>query len=256
MCCNRALGLLTATGLFALAILPVAGQPDGSAPAPADVSTAEAEASAEAEPIRTRVESEKLLMRALKDRNHFFFSGAVHVEGTNLEVYCDELEVVAFREGEDPEAAVGQLGAIESIEARGNVRVLQAGREARAGRAVVVPGAGKVVLSENPVIIDGGTEVSGFRIILEKGARTPFVVEQRPGGGQRPTVRLEPLPDLGYDLQEELEGGAEAESDSGNPSPQSSETDSPGAAAGGGVDAADEAGGREPRSAEARENES
>lgn len=153
-------------------------------------------------PRRTIVDSESLTMQSLPDRNLFYFTGNVVVTGTNLRVLCDEMEVIANRVREDAEAAIGEIGSIEKIVAMGNVRIFQAGREARAGRAEVLPETGKVVLTDNPIVIDSQAEVTGWRITLEQGAKTALV-EQDPSGNQRPTVRLDALPDLGYDPAEE-----------------------------------------------------
>ena len=123
--------------------------------------------------------------------------------GTNLAVTCDRLEVVTSRTGES-EATIGEITAIESIVATGGVEIFQAGRRITAGRAELSPHEGLVVLTDQPKIIDGEVEVSGWRITLLKGERKALVeADPEQGQGGRPTVKLDSLPDLGYREKEQ-----------------------------------------------------
>jgi len=159
----------------------------------------------EAELQPTHISSERLEMQGTLDRNYFYFSGAVRVEGTNLEIRCDELTVVALREG--PEGAtIGDIGAIESITALGEVEIHQAGRSAYAGKAEVDPREGTVTLSGSPRIVDNEVEVQGYQFVLHKGERKfvsipdPNAPESAPS---RSVVRLGAMPDLGFDQEAE-----------------------------------------------------
>ena len=152
---------------------------------------------------RTIVESDALEMNATDDQNFFYFTGNVRVTGTNLAVTCDRLEVVTSRTG-DSEATIGKITAIESIVATGGVEIFQAGRLITAGRAELSPRDGLVILTDQPKIIDGEVEVSGWRITLLKGERKALVeADPEQGQGGRPTVKLDSLPDLGYREKEQ-----------------------------------------------------
>lgn len=151
----------------------------------------------------TIVESDALEMNATDDHNFFYFTGNVRVTGTNLAVTCDRLEVVTSRTG-DSEATIGKITAIESIVATGGVEIFQAGRLITAGRAELSPRDGLVILTDQPKIIDGEVEVSGWRITLLKGERKALVeADPEQGQGGRPTVKLDSLPDLGYREKEQ-----------------------------------------------------
>lgn len=149
----------------------------------------------------TIITSERLEMQGTETRNYFYFRGDVQVEGTNLDLACEELTVVALREGPDT-AAIGQIGAIEEIVAQGTVAIHQAGRSAYAGRAEVDPREGTVTLLQNPRIVDGEVEVEGYQFVLHRGEKKfesipdPNAPEDMPS---RSVVRLGAMPDLGFD---------------------------------------------------------
>ena len=161
---------------------------------------------------KTVIQSESLEMRSTPKRNYFYFQTNVRVEGNNLLLTCNNLEVTATRGGggDDPNATIGEFGTIESIVATGDVEILQAGRRAEADRAQVLPHLGKVVLTENPRVYDVHGEVSGWRITLLKNERRVVVENNPEDGRQRPTVVLSELPDLGF---ESVENSDQAESE-------------------------------------------
>lgn len=149
----------------------------------------------------TVITSDSLEMISGSTVNRFFFTGSVIVTGNNLKATCDEMEVVSRRVSENPEpegGTIGQIGSIERIILKGNVVIQQAGRDARAGHAEILPIDGRVVLTENPVVTDAEGTVSGYRMELVKGERVARVFGA-PEGGQRPRVTLPTLPDLGYE---------------------------------------------------------
>lgn len=153
---------------------------------------------------QTLITSGRLEMQGTLERNFFYFSERVEVRGTNLEIRCDDLTVVALREGSE-DATIGTLGAVEEIVAKGNVEIHQAGRSAYAGLAEVDPAAGTVTLSDNPRILDGEVEVEGYQFVLHKGEKRfesvpdPNAPPDRPS---RSVVRLGAMPDLGFDQEE------------------------------------------------------
>ncbi|MGJ3243443.1 MAG: LptA/OstA family protein [Opitutales bacterium] len=148
----------------------------------------------------TVITSERLEMTTNASRNAFVFEGDVRVEATNMTATCDRLEVLANRRpGSDPDAAIGQIGRIESIIATGHVVISQAGRTARAGRAEIFPQEGKVILTEAPRLVDErGVTATGQRMILEQGKKRALIE----GGGR---VILPEMPDLGFDAEEQRE---------------------------------------------------
>ena len=151
---------------------------------------------------QTEITSETLEMQGTEFRNYFYFRKNVRVVGNNLEITCDDLTVCAIRAG-SPDAAVGQVGAIESIVATGNVHIRQEGREAFAARAEVDPKAGTVTLTGNPRIKDREVEVEGYKFILHKDRKT-FESIPDPNatpGSSRSVVRLGALPDLGFNQE-------------------------------------------------------
>jgi lipopolysaccharide export system protein LptA len=121
----------------------------------------------------------------------FTFRDRVVVTGANLRLTCDLLVVVARRTG-DPKATLGKQDNFKSLIATGNVRLVQGGREAICGRAEVLPGEDKVILTENPKVrlLDGSYEASGPRMVLLRGEQRA-VIE----GGTR--FVLPPIRDLG-----------------------------------------------------------
>ena len=54
----------------------------------------------------------------------------------------------------DPKATIGKMDSFKSFIATGNVHIVQGDREAACGRAEVLPGDDKVVLTGQPVVVD------------------------------------------------------------------------------------------------------
>jgi lipopolysaccharide export system protein LptA len=120
------------------------------------------------------------------------FRDNVVVVGTDLKLTCDFLQVIVLRTG-DPTATIGKLDKFRSMLATGNVHMVQGAREAACGRAEVIPGQDRVVLTENPVVVDHdqNTRISGEKITLLKGQRQVLV--------EKPTLVGPPVKDLGFD---------------------------------------------------------
>lgn len=157
---------------------------------------------AEEEPSRTVVESRYTELRSTIKRNYFMFKDDVTVTANNMTVSCDYLEVITMRSG-DPDATIGQIGDILSVIAKGNVVILQAGRQALCGKAEVYPLEGRVVMTENPVVVEEGARVSGCIITLIKGERKARIEPcEGAEGPSRSTVILDGLPDIGPDPEE------------------------------------------------------
>lgn len=120
------------------------------------------------------------------------FRDKVLLVGTNMKLSCDYLEVVVLRTG-DKAATVGKLDKFRSLLATGNVQIVQGFREAACGRAEVLPGEDKVVLSGNPVVVDHDQDsrVAGEKITMLKGERRLLI--------ERPILTGPPIKDLGVD---------------------------------------------------------
>jgi lipopolysaccharide export system protein LptA len=135
------------------------------------------------------------------------FRDNVVVTGTNLKLTCDLLVVVAHRGG-DPAATIGKTERFKSLIATGRVHIIQNDREALSGRAEILPGEDKVVLSESPRVrtLNGDYDATGWKIIMYRGERRVEVLPA-PGTagtpGAQPTLTLPQLKDLGFEKQPE-----------------------------------------------------
>lgn len=156
----------------------------------------------------TVISSDRLEMKNDGDKSFFLFSDNVKLTGNNLVVTCDRLEVHADRTG-DLDANIGQLGGIQQILAIGNVSISQEGRVARAGRAEVLPGEDKIVLTENPIVTDTQGSVSGESMTFYRGERRAIVASGASGPAR---VVLPAIPDLGF-LDKEEEAAPETSDD-------------------------------------------
>lgn len=168
---------------------------------------------------KTVIKADKLVMEAKLENNVFRFLGNVLIEGTNLTAQCDEMTLISKREPEDASTAagktqsndpnlIGQVGAIESLVAKGNVLIKQAGRTVQGGRARILPNEGFIEITDNALFTDSsGATFEGDVIRLDRGERTVTIDGQK-NGGQRPTITLPPMQDLGTDLEKLLERDA------------------------------------------------
>src|SRR6478609_9073988 len=106
-----------------------------------------------AELQNTVIDCEQFDMRSIDADTIMVFTGKVVAVSTNQKLTCDRLEVVALRKG-DPKATIGKVDSFKSFIATGNVHIVQGDREAACGKAEVLPGDDKVVLTGQPVIVD------------------------------------------------------------------------------------------------------
>lgn len=145
------------------------------------------------EPQPTVIESDgRAEMISTDKETTITFRDNVRVTGTAIRLSCDFLEVVVERSG-DLAATLGQLEKFRSLVATGNVRIIQDDREAACGRAEVLPGENKIVLSGNPVVTlrDENTRLAGTTITMLRGQRQVIV--------EKPTVVGPAIRDLGFD---------------------------------------------------------
>ena len=142
-------------------------------------------------PPPTVIESQSLDMHSSADETVSIFTGNVVVTGNDLRITCDRLEVVSVRIG-DKADTIGQQDKFKSLLAIGHVHIVQGDREASCGRAQVLPRDDKVILTENPVVIDHGnnTVATGEPLVLLRGERRVT--------GQNVHITLPALKDLGF----------------------------------------------------------
>ena len=134
---------------------------------------------------KTVIQSDRLDVINTDEGNRFIFFGSVHIEGQDFTATCDRIEVRTDAGGAD------DFGAIAYIEATGNVVILQEGRKATAGKALIYPQEDKVVLEDGPVVSDERGKVSGYRMVLQ-GENRKITIERGPDGEQ-PRVELPSL---------------------------------------------------------------
>lgn len=139
----------------------------------------------------TELRSEHLEMTSTDEETTAVATKNVVLTGTNLRITCDRLTVIAARVG-DPKATIGDgFERFKYILATGNVRIVQGDRESTSQKAEIFPREDKVVLSEDPVIIDhsNGFVAAGEKITLFRGKREVLV--------EKPKFTGPPIGDLG-----------------------------------------------------------
>jgi lipopolysaccharide export system protein LptA len=119
--------------------------------------------------------------------------GHVVVTATNMELRCDHLHMVTLRLGEQT-GIIGKQMGFKTLIATGHVVILQTQglREATCGRAEVFPAQDKIVLTDNPVVVDhgNGTRATGDEIDLYHN--------QRRVTGTNIHIDAPPIKDLGF----------------------------------------------------------
>lgn len=158
-------------------------------------------ASAQVPPVATELVADRLEMSSTDTETTALCTGHVVLTGTNLKIVCDRLEIVAARVAGEADT-VGTLESFKYLLATGNVRIVQGDREATCGRAEVLPREEKVILTEDPVLLDrsNGYVASGERITLLRGQRQIFV--------DQPKLSGPPIRDLGPGVEEALKSPA------------------------------------------------
>lgn len=151
-----------------------------------------------AAPQNTVIESESFDWRSSDTETTSVFTGRVVVTGTNMKLTCDRLEIVALRSG-DPAATIGKIEGFKSLVATGNVRIIQGDREAACGRAEVLPGDNKILLTGSPVVVDHSVNWTwtGDELEMLRG--------ERQIRGKNARFTGPPIKDLGVDLNKKHE---------------------------------------------------
>ncbi|MCF3648353.1 LptA/OstA family protein [Synoicihabitans lomoniglobus] len=145
----------------------------------------------------TVLEADDLVMTSTATETRALCVGNVKLTGTNMSISCDRLEIVAARTG-DTDATIGELNGFKFLLATGHVRLVQGDREATCGRAEVLPAEQKVVLYEDPMVIDHSSDfiAAGSQITLYRGQRKLEV--------KHPKLTGPPIQDLGPEAQKAL----------------------------------------------------
>jgi len=150
---------------------------------------------------QTIISSDRLEMDNSGQSASFNFTGNIRLTGTNLIVTCDVLHVQTER-NEDTKSSTEKLGNISSIIATGNVSISQRGRKAMAGRAEVYPNEDKIILTDNPKVIDNqGNVATGWKMTLLRGVGK-VLIESDPNNRERVRLSSSSLPDLGFSEEE------------------------------------------------------
>ncbi len=128
------------------------------------------------------------------ERTHrFLLVGHVSVEGSNLFLTCNKMEVLFNKEDNSTGAKIGKISSMEAV---GEVFLKQFGRTSRGDRMTMDVKEGTVVLTGRASVVDEEWgEASGETVILEKGKERAKVLG---GQGNRPRLELPPLPDFGF----------------------------------------------------------
>jgi lipopolysaccharide export system protein LptA len=132
---------------------------------------------------RTELIADHLDMSSTDTETRAILTGNVMLTGTNLKIVADRLEILAARvPGQDD--TLGTPESFKYLLATGNVRIVQGEREATCGRAEVLPREEKVILTEDPMLIDRSSDfvAAGAKITLLRGQRQVLVEQPRLSG--------------------------------------------------------------------------
>ncbi len=146
-----------------------------------------------AAPQPTTLSCEHMDMWSEGDETKAICTGKVVVTGTNLRIEADRLELIASRIDDERNQSIPTLEKFRYLLATGNVSITQGTRTATCGRAEVLPREEKVVLTENPVVIDRATDFvsAGEKITMLRGQERVEV--------EKPRLTGPPIKDLGFD---------------------------------------------------------
>lgn len=144
------------------------------------------------QPQATTLTCQHMDMWSVGEETKAICTGQVTLIGTNMRIVCDRLELTATRLGEKP-GAVPTLEKFRYLLATGHVSISQGTRVATCGRAEVLPREDKVILTEDPVVIDKAINFvsAGDRITMLRGQERVEVDNSRITGP--------PIRDLGFD---------------------------------------------------------
>ena len=142
----------------------------------------------------TIAEADYLEFLSIEENSHrFLLDGNVSVEGINLFLTCEKMEVLFNK---DENTSSSPVGKISMIYATGYIVLKQDGRTSFSDSMTLDLREGTAFLRGNARVVDDEWgEAAGETIILEKGKRMAKVLGGKNG---RPKLELPPLPDLGF----------------------------------------------------------
>ncbi|ACB77480.1 LptA/OstA family protein [Opitutus terrae] len=145
------------------------------------------------EPQETTLTCDHMDMWSEGEETKAICTGKVTVTGTNLRILCDRLELTASRLTGGDKASVPTLEKFRYLLATGNVSITQGSRTATCGRAEVLPREEKLILTDQPVVIDRATNFvsAGEKITMLRGQERVEV--------EKPRLTGPPIRDLGFD---------------------------------------------------------
>ena len=128
-----------------------------------------------------------------ENTHRFLLEGNVSIEGNNLFLTCEKIEVLFTKETNSTTTPIGEVSMMYAL---GNVILRQGGRKSYCDRMTLDVKAGNALLLGSARVIDDEWGVaSGEKIILEKGKRLAKVIGEKTN---RPKLELPPLPNLGF----------------------------------------------------------
>lgn len=115
----------------------------------------------------TRIVSEKMTYDSGKNR--VIFEGKVHVIRPTMEIWSEVLTVILDDSGKKSTSSNANSlgvggGKVDRIVAEKNVRIKQENKSGTCGKATYYVNAGKIVMEQSPIIVDGENRIRG-RII-------------------------------------------------------------------------------------------
>ena len=140
----------------------------------------------------TVVKSQLLEMVEEPVHTRFLFSDEVEVSATNLNITCENLNIITRKIHNLYTLSKTSL-EVERIEAVDNVLIAQKGRTSTSGKAFILPKESKVVLEGLAVVQDADGRVAGHRITLLQGQRRAIVEGGGPAG-ERARITLPAIP--------------------------------------------------------------
>ncbi len=115
----------------------------------------------------TRILSETMVYDSRK--NQVVFEGKVHVIRPTMEIWSEVLTVMLDNGGKKnnvPNASPLGVGGgkVDKIVAERNVRIKQENKSGTCGKATYFVNAGKIIMEQNPVLVDGDNRIRGTTI--------------------------------------------------------------------------------------------
>ncbi len=144
-------------------------------------------------PQPTEMTCDHMDMWSEGNETHAICTGHVIVTGTNMKIVCDRMELIASRIGDKTAAALPTLEKFRYLLATGHVSITQGTRGATCGRAEVLPREDKVILTEDPVVVDHATD------FISAGEKITLLRAQERVEVEKPRLTGPPIKDLGFD---------------------------------------------------------